>query len=333
MKRLYKIMIFLLLVFCITKAKAQDALFTQYYAAPLYLAPSYAGSTNGSRLSLNYRNQWPAIQTAFQVSSLAYDHYFPSYNSGLGVFLLRDVAGTGNLSKTNFGLQYSYNTKINREWRFRPGVQLQLSTLSVDFDKLVFYEQLRFNGNIPVNSEQVAYEKVKYLDMSVSLMAYRSDLWFGLSMDHFNTPNESMESETSPVPRRVKVFAGKKFVVKNKKKWNEETLTPSFVYQTQGEFSQLDIGLYWSKSPFVAGIWYRGIPFKKYDRKYISNDAIVFLVGYQLKDIKFGYSYDLTISRLYADSWGSHEISIIYEFLQDQKPKKRKYVIIPCPKF
>ena len=313
--------------------EAQDAMFTQYYAAPLYLAPSYAGSTNGSRVALNYRNQWPAIQQTFQVFSLSYDHYLPSYNSGVGIILLRDIAGSGDLVKTNFGLQYSYNAKINREWRFRPGIQLQLTSLSVNFDKLVFYEQLNFNGNIPINSEQIDFEKIKYLDMSVSMMAYSTDMWFGLSMDHFNTPNESMQAETSPVPRRFRAFGGKKFVVRNKKRWNEEALIPSFVYQGQGEFDQLDIGVYWSKAPFVVGLWYRGIPVKRYDKGVPNHDAIVFLIGYQLQDIKLGYSYDLTVSKLYADSWGSHEISIIYEFMQDRKPRKRRYVIVPCPKF
>ena len=333
MKQISKILILgLAFIFC-TNIKAQDALFTQYYAAPLYLAPSYAGSTNGSRLSLNYRNQWPAIQKTYQVYSLSYDHYLPSYNSGVGIILMRDVAGSGSLSKTNLGIQYSYNAKINRDWSFRPGIQIQLTSLSVDFDKLVFHEQLHFNGNIPINSEQLAAENLKYLDVSVSLLAYRNDIWFGFSLDHFTTPNESMQSETSPLPSRYRFFGGKKFIVRNKKKWDEEALTPSFVYKGQGKFDQFDIGLYWSKAPFVVGLWYRGIPFKKYDTDFSNHDAIVFLVGYQFQDIKFGYSYDLTVSKLYASSWGSHELSIIYEFMKDQRPKKRKYAIIPCPKF
>jgi len=66
----------------------------------------------------------------------------------------------------------------------------------------------------------------------------------------------------------------------------------------------------------------------------MNNDAFVILLGYQWKDIKFGYTYDLTISRLISNTTGSHEISLIYEFNQNQKLlKKTRKIIIPCPKY
>ena len=51
---------------------AQIIQFSQYYAAPLFLAPSYAGVCNGSRISANYRNQWPEVG-AFNTYAVAYD--------------------------------------------------------------------------------------------------------------------------------------------------------------------------------------------------------------------------------------------------------------------
>ena len=46
------------------RISAQDAHFSQFYANPLYLSPSLAGATDGARIILNYRNQWPAITKA-----------------------------------------------------------------------------------------------------------------------------------------------------------------------------------------------------------------------------------------------------------------------------
>ena len=45
---------------------AQDLHFSQFYAAPLYLNPAFAGTAGGPRFILNYRNQWPGINNAFK---------------------------------------------------------------------------------------------------------------------------------------------------------------------------------------------------------------------------------------------------------------------------
>src|SRR4030095_7348775 len=64
---------------------AQDAHFTQFYAAPTYLSPAFAGTSLQSRFSMIYRDQWPAIPGAFVTYAAAYDHYLSQANSGLGV--------------------------------------------------------------------------------------------------------------------------------------------------------------------------------------------------------------------------------------------------------
>ena len=63
-------------------------------------------------------------------------------------------------------------------------------------------------------------------------------------------------------------------------------------------------------------MWYRGIPgLKAYKKGYGNNDALVGLIGYRIDDLSFGYSYDITISKLAViTSLGSHEISLVYEF-------------------
>lgn len=59
---------------------------------------------------------------------------------------------------------------------------------------------------------------------------------------------------------------------------------------------------------------------------------MVVMAGYQTdSQLRFMYSYDVTISKLSMRSGGAHEISLIYEW--PKKPKSRKPRIIPCPKF
>ena len=57
---------------------------------------------------------------------------------------------------------------------------------------------------------------------------------------------------------------------------------------------------------------------------YINNDALSFIVGYVNDEIRIGYSYDFTISRLSTHTGGAHEIALVYEFNQEQKPRKKK---------
>ena len=329
-----KKLIYILIIFLsVSNLFGQDALFTQYYSAPLYLAPSFAGGTKGSRMVMNYRNQWPGIKTTYRVFSMSYDHYFPQYSSGLGFIFLNDLAGSANLRKANTGIFYSYNFRIKRDFTIRPGLSFQYSQTSIDFNKLVFYEQLTFDGIIPQNSEAISFEKKRTLDMSMSLLFYSLDKWGGVTLDHFNNPDESLQGYMSYIPLRFRLFGGMKFYT-DKRDIETNYFSTNFVFKKQGKFAQLDIGGSFFKAPFNMGLAYRGIPLRKNFQGYGNNDAISFLIGYVIQDLQIGYSYDLTLSHLISNSWGAHEISITYLFLQDQKVKNpRRNVIIPCAKF
>jgi len=111
-------------------------------------------------------------------------------------------------------------------------------------------------------------------------------------------------------------------------------ITAAFNFKHQNKFNQLDLGIYYSKNLLNLGIWYRGIPVFEPVPDYSSNDAIIFLMGFNLERFKVGYSYDLTLSRLSnAVSKGTHEISLSYQFCKLKKPRSKKRLLISCPKF
>ncbi len=334
MSRIFKLILFLIVLLNLNSF-GQDPQFSQFYANPMYLSPSFAGSTNGTRAVLNFRDQWPAIPGSFITYSASVDHYFARYNSGLGIQVLRDQAGSGQLGLTTIAANYSYQFNINRHWTVRPGLMLNYNIRSIDFDKLQFNDQMHIDGNSSSSIETPSLEKIQYGDAGFSIMAFNKLYWGGFMLDHIFNPNQSLIDGVSRVPVKLRIYGGRKFVVANAKRYNEETIKVAFSYKAQGKYDQLDIGAYWSRDPFVFGLWYRGIPLiKDYDDAHMNNDAFVILVGYKYRDLTFGYSYDVTISGIFSNTAGSHEISLIYEFNQNQKVrKKRNYVIIPCPKF
>jgi len=317
----------------VQESRAQDAQFSQFYASPLYLSPSFAGGSDGSRAVMNYRNQWPEIPGAFVTYAVGLDHYFHNYNSGVGIMAYRDQAGSGNLALTSANLLYSYNFQANHKWYIRPGVSFSYSQRTVDWEKQIFGDQLSFNGIAATTLTPIPFNKVSYFDAATSVIAYSEKAWFGLTVDHLMTPNQSFTAGESPVPMKFSAFGGMKFPFGfTMGKLNEESISLAYLYKRQGKFNQFDLGVYWSKLPISLGLLYRGIPiFNNKQHGYFNNDALVLLAGLKTDYFSVGYSYDFTVSRLMTSTGGSHEVSLI--FLFNQGPPTKKQGKIPCPDF
>ena len=92
-----RLVVVFLMIFSL-QAGAQDPEFTQFYAAPLYLNPAFAGSARCPRVTMNYRNQWPALSKTFITTAVAYDQQVDAISGGLGIMVMNDKAGEGILS-------------------------------------------------------------------------------------------------------------------------------------------------------------------------------------------------------------------------------------------
>ena len=313
---------------------AQDPQFSQFYANPLYLAPSFAGLTAGSRIGAKYRNQWPQLPGKFVTYTFSYDHWFDNYDSGAGILFMQDQAGSGNLRTTNIGIQYSYDFPINPEWHMRPGVHLFYTERAIDFDKLIFSDQISPDGQRPTTIEIPPLSRRGGIDFSTSAMVYSELYWFGIGVDHLLRPNHSLyefegdDAANAFVPVKYSVFGGTKLTRRGRLiRPLEESLQLAFLFRQQGPFNQFDLGMYWYRNPLVVGAWYRGIPGLSTG----GQDAVIFLVGYKIDQFNIGYSYDFSISRLLGSTGGAHEISITYSWTSIRIPKKPR--MVPCPEF
>ena len=309
--------------------RGQDPHFTQFYANPLYLAPSFAGAIQSDRVSAVYRNQWASLPGAFVTYSFSYDHFFDNFNSGVGVLLMRDVAGSGDLSLTNAGLQYSYDIMINNYWHVRPGIHFNYTQMGIDYAKLTWNDELTSSGTGGNTIEQPGEDVVSDVDFSTSALVYSERYWLGFAVDHLLRPNYGMWNNEADWPIKYSVFGGAQ-VIRRGRLLNpvDESLSLAFLFRHQYIYNQLDLGLYWYKAPLMLGFWYRGIPFFGMDPK---GDALAFLVGYKMDDLRVGYSYDFTISNLVSSTGGAHEVSVTYEFKTTRKRSKRH--MVPCPEF
>jgi len=330
-----QLLVFTLLL--LNKVQAQDPEFAQYYSAPLYLNPAFSGTASDHRFIANYRNQWPAVSNGFVTYAFSYDYNLWQYNSGVGVMIVADKAGTAGLKSTQVNLQYSYRVQIASKWVLSSGLNFGFASRNIDFNKLVFGDQLGFgsNGNLPPSMDYNNIHSTSYFDFGAGALLYNRKVWLGFAASHLNKPNESLLRDDASIPVKTTIHGGVRIPLYHglQKRDRVAAIAPSFVYKSQGNFDQLDIGTYFLYEPVVIGLWYRGIPIQQNVKDNVSQDAVVVIIGFQLPKIELSYSYDLTVSELGPIAGGAHELALKYKLTGVHVKTKKKERFIPCPTF
>lgn len=310
--------------------QSQDPQFSQFYSSPLYLSPSLTGSGEGTRMIVNFRDQWPKLPGAFITYAFSIDHFFEQYKSGLGLLVMRDDAGGGVYTTTNIGLLYSYNITINENFSIRPGLQFQSFQRKISENALYFTDQIYRDASTTIENSHA--ENIQHYDFSGSLLAYYKQFWLGASMDHMLSLSNVLSETGEYLPVKISVYGGGKFSLPTRKLTvPDQSISAAFFYKKQDRYQQVDLGLYYNYAEFMVGIWFRGMPILK-ERPGL--DAVTVSAGYNFKDFTISYSYDMAVSQLIASIGGAHEIAMKYTIKQSSRAKKKKKMAsIPCPVF
>ncbi|MCX2743439.1 type IX secretion system membrane protein PorP/SprF [Mangrovivirga sp. M17] len=317
---------------------AQDPQFSQFYSHNLYLNPAFTGSHHMGRIGVIYRSQWPSINATFESYSAYFDGYIEKYYSSVGLMIQRDREGLSGLTSTSINALYSYELYLNDNLVFRPGVDIGYVIRGVNFTELTFGDQFDQNGFISQESAESLNtgNNVNYFDLGLGGLLYSSSFFVGFSAHHLTTPDQSiLGDETSRLPIKMSVHGGYVLPFANNRSGRERNITPTFQYKRQGNFQQLDIGTYATLEPLVLGVWYRGLPIEG-DGGINLTESIVGLVGLMPNEnLRIGYSFDFTMSKVGLDAGGAHEITINYLFKMRDHPYRppRSVMSVPCPNF
>jgi len=301
-------------------AYAQDPAFTQFYANPLYLNPAFAGTARCPRVSMNYRNQWPAISGTFVTMSASYDQHIRALSGGIGVLVMNDRAGEGTLNTLNASFIYSYQLNVSRGFAIKAGLQATYVQKTLDWSKLTFGDMIdpRY-GFVYTSLEQQPNLRKSFVDFSAGILGYGESFYFGAAVHHLTQPEQSFFGNNSRLPMKITGHAGAVIKLTRSRFSTPSTLSPNILYQRQQAFQQLNVGMYFTRGPIVGGLWYR------------NRDSFIVLVGFQQNVFRFGYSYDVTISKLTNATAGSHEFSLALVF--PCRPPARRFRTIDCPSF
>jgi type IX secretion system PorP/SprF family membrane protein len=320
MKHSYKI--FLLGVcgiFAFLTANAQDPHFTQFYANPLYLNPALAGNKICPRVNISYRMQWPGIYGTYSTIGVSMDRLAYKVKGGIGMVIMNDNAGKGTLKTTGIGLIYAPTVPLTRKISATAAIQAGYWQKSVDWSKLNFGDQIDPQRGFTLPTQEVpGAQSAGNFDLSAGILVASKNLFAGAAVHHILEQNESLMEGTSKLPRKYTVHAGANIPVSKASRYEDETvISPNILYMQQGDFHQLNLGMYVRKGTIVGGLWYRG------------DDSFIVLLGMEVNQLRLGYSYDVTVSKLTNASAGSHEITLGYQLACKKPPTK--YRLVNCP--
>ena len=312
--------------------QGQDPNFSQWFSTPLYYNPAYAGVNTGLRARFLFRDQWPNLPVDFKsyyFSADMGDRRLPG-SGGIGLVVESDNEGVAFIHDLSVGLNISVRIPITANVVTQVGIKAAIMQKSVNYDELVFTDQLSAQyGNIYETSfvPPDAGKKV-FPDFGAGgLMQFANESGniagtIGLGVDHLFKPDESFLSMGSaPLPRKYVAHAD--FVITggggSSSSYygsnNDEGLkiNPGIIYQNQFNMNALQVGLNILKYNIYLGAWYKSTT------NNIPSSAMTLLAGYRYSfapdmNIKFIYSYDLQISGALQGLGGAHEISLILEF-------------------
>ncbi|NQY66399.1 MAG: PorP/SprF family type IX secretion system membrane protein [Flavobacteriales bacterium] len=306
--RLFRKLLFLVLLLgCSGISFAQDKVFTQSYSAPIYLNPAFTGYTDEVRIVSNYRNAWPALNGQFITHNVSYDQYINKLG-GVGLNMMRDKEGDA-LKTYSVSINYSPMFRLFKEkLSISPAIELGWRRKTLDWSKLVFGNQIddRF-GFAHQQSTELMEPQSDVLDINSGILISHGGFVYGIAVHHLTTPDEGLGS-VSLLPRK---YTG--HILYSLEFENEFRFSPSVIFQRQGDFQMMTLGIMSGFKDVKFGIAYR------------NGDSFIAMAGYRHKAFALNYSYDVTTSKLnIQNSNGSHELSLTAKF--GGKDEKRKGV-------
>lgn len=318
---------------------AQDLHFSQFFNSPLTTNPANTGFIPDAdyRLGANYRNQWSAVMTVpYKTISVFGDaqllrNKLENGWLGLGAVLLNDQAGSGSLTSTKIYGSVAYHQMLGLSSLVSAGFNLGWANKRIDQSKLKFPDQFdgKFFDNSLPTSVFLTNNNVSYFDVHAGMnYAYFPDeniyINAGYSIQHVNRPRETFFNDQTIDNRIPMRHTG--FVNAILKLNDRVIINPNAYFSTQARASELVFGLNanynlseYGEKQLLAGLYYR------------LGDAIAPMVGFEIKNIQFAFSYDVTLSSLskFNNYRGASELSIIKKGFYPDNVDRQSI----CPKF
>lgn len=326
----------------VISVQGQDLHFSQYMNSPLSTNPANTGfiPDGDYRLGINFRNQWSSVMALPYKTMSAFGDFQMMQKEdntgwlGVGGLILRDVAGSGNLTSTKIYGSVAYHQMINAGSLISLGFNIGWANKQINVSNLKFPDQFDgqfFDNHLPT-SVSLDRNNINYLDIQAGLnyAYFPNDMVYfnvGFSTMHINRPHESFFTSQSGVDNRIPV-RHTAFINGSFKLNDQWIVNPNVYFSYQAKSTELVGGLnaHYNLSGdgekvLIGGLYYR------------HKDAVIPMIGLGFKDYTFTFTYDATISTLknYNSTRGAFEFSLVKQGIFDRYMGNRKQSM--CPSF
>jgi type IX secretion system PorP/SprF family membrane protein len=314
-----------------TGLKAQvDPHFSQYYAYPLWLNPALTGVFEGnSRLNVNFKDQWASISNGYRTGGLSAD-FRPTEKVGLGLNIINQSAGSAGYNYFAAYGSFGYGIAVSSDGTKKLHFGVQAGFINRGFDPSKLQLDNQYNpatGFDPTlqNGENFSNTNATIFDASAGAFYYDADpmntanLFGGFSVAHLANANDPFATDgiKSKLPLRFTIHGGVKI------KTGLMDITPHLVYIKQQQNQITALGIYselklQEDNGLILGGMYR------------INDAAVADVGYHIKSMVIGLSYDFNTSPLKTATIGQGGFELSLSYIFSKNPKNPAEI---CPRF
>ena len=317
---------------------AQDIHFSQFYSTPMQTNPANSGNFDGNwRAILNNKNQWNSFTNAYRTfaGSVDYSHkslFSNGDQSGIGIFINRDIAGDGKFGTTQLMLDAAYYFPfLSEKLLVGAGFSVGYARHGIRIDNLNFgsqYENDEYNSAMQ-SGEQWQKNSFGYFDCSIgtNLIIKLKPEWTaeaGFSAAHLNMPHKTfLGNDDSRLPVKWIVHATADINVKD-----DFWIAPMFYSMVQQKYLEFDIGALGRMN--VNPVSLQAVFFGIFAR---TSDAGILCAGVQYHNVRLLVNYDINLSKLTRISQGNGgiELSIVYIYSKP-KPIETPYYR-KCPEF
>ena len=336
---------------------AQDIHFTNFRMAPVSVNPSFTGAFKGTyRISTIYRDQWRSIgnsrpyTTPFISAEVNIAQGLLTDNDWIagGISFVRDQAGSTIFQQVQFGINGAYHYAVDDDYSqvFSLGVTYGRGSQRFNNQSVTLPLDLVAGGAVEMfNVDQDGNVSSNFADytIGVSLKNVLNDqgdlIRIGVTAAHITSPNVSFVTVSAPTPqpgmmpptvtpindrrvgfeRRLTVTGEGSFLAAENVRIN-----PALILQRRAASTELAVqGIADYLLDPKAGVIVSG------GLGYRVGDAAELIGGIQLKDLRIGLSYDLTLSSLNRAGGGAFEIAVGYIGRIYKQPDVKSVIFCP----
>lgn len=300
MKYFIRSFTFLVLLLPAMAAAQQDPMVSQYMFSGHFINPAYAGSHPYANVTLLGRKQWVGFSGSPFTSYLSFDMPIAEKHIGVGALVSNDHIGV--TTRTEIAGTFSYHLRTSEKTKLALGLRGGISYYRAELSKLTVWDQgdqvfsSDINGKIlPVCGAGLYFYSGRfYAGVSIpNVISYKSGTLLNM------TSGESPDLERHYFGTiGYAIPAGKNVDVK-------PSLLVKYVTNAPVEIDY-NLNVLFYKTLWVGG-------------SYRSGDGLIAMAEYQAtKNLRIGYAYDMSLTRLNKYNSGSHEIMVAWDFVKDE---------------